>query len=182
MEEGLKIAQRAGRTVQCPKCAKPLIVAIEEGWEVDFCNQCKGIWVDVWEEKELLRIKPEAFTMDELKRLHAFYKPLGKADPVRYVPCPVCKELMNRKIWGSYSGIIIDKCYKHGTWYDDGELTKIQEYVASGGIEYEKMAMMEDGFNAVNSKLTSEVSRINQKLIGIYSRSKMAQLYSLSGF
>ncbi|HOW58590.1 MAG TPA: zf-TFIIB domain-containing protein [Candidatus Omnitrophota bacterium] len=164
METDQKIAKRAGQTLVCPRCSNLLTAAVEEGWEIDFCGQCKGVWVDIWAERELLGIKPAAFTMDELKRLHRSYKPLGRLKPVQYVSCPVCKELMNRKIWGTYSGIVIDKCFEHGTWFDEGELEKIREYVALGGMEYEKMRMMEDGFKELHFKIRREVGRLEQKI------------------
>ena len=72
------VARRLGRGVQCPKCKKELQVAFKEDVEVDVCQSCKGVWVDVIEEKQLLRMKPEVFTIDELYRLRKFYKSLDR--------------------------------------------------------------------------------------------------------
>lgn len=53
---------------------------------------------------------------------------------VSYVPCPMCHATMNRINFGKLSGVIIDVCHKHGTWFDAGELTRVITFVASGGL------------------------------------------------
>ena len=46
-----------------------------------------------------------------------------KVDPNRrYLPCPVCKSLMNRVNFAHHSGIVIDLCGKDGVWFDRDEL------------------------------------------------------------
>lgn len=54
--------------------------------------------------------------------------------PVRYRRCPTCNVLMNRKNFGDESGIIVDICSLHGTLFDQGELPRVMEFVASGGL------------------------------------------------
>lgn len=56
-------------------------------------------------------------------------------DEVRYLPCPLCHATMNRANFGKVSGVIVDVCRKHGTWFDAGELTRIVAFVAGGGLE-----------------------------------------------
>jgi len=53
---------------------------------------------------------------------------------VRYVACPVCAALMNRKNFGASSGVIVDVCSQHGTWFDLGELPRVLSFVESGGL------------------------------------------------
>lgn len=57
--------------------------------------------------------------------------PLG---PVRYLPCPTCGDLMNRKNFGHTSGVVVDVCSLHGLWFDQGELARILSFVRSGGL------------------------------------------------
>src|SRR6185369_9559289 len=52
-----------------------------------------------------------------------------------YIPCPVCANLMNRKNFGAISGVIVDVCKKHGTFFDLGELPRVLAFVAGGGLE-----------------------------------------------
>lgn len=168
----------SGKPLECPKCAKPLQRALRDGATVDFCAICQGVWVEHFEEKQVLKIKPEVFSMDELHRLRRHYVPLGRLEKVRYVPCPACKMLMNRKIWGSYSGVVVDICADHGTWYDAQELEKIKEYVAMGGVEYEKMVKVDQGFSQLHSKLVQETVRLDTRIDSAYWR---ARLWSLVG-
>ena len=57
--------------------------------------------------------------------------PLG---PVVYLRCPTCNQLMHRENFGRRSGVIIDKCAKHGIWLDDQELERIARFIAEGGL------------------------------------------------
>ena len=42
---------------------------------------------------------------------------------------------MNRVNFGKVSGVIVDVCKLHGTWFDGGELTLVVSFVAAGGLE-----------------------------------------------
>lgn len=86
---------------------------------------------------------------------------------------------MHRVMWGSHSGVVVDRCDNHGTWYDARELDKVREFVALGGIEYEKYRLAEQGLTDLTSRLTREISRLDAKADGIYRR---ARLYGMLGF
>lgn len=79
--------------------------------------------------------------------------------PIKYVPCPDCKQLMNRSNFARLSGVIIDLCKQHGVWFDAGELPKIIEFINSGGLsrarEKEKIAIQDE-----RSKLRDEQRRL----------------------
>lgn len=55
---------------------------------------------------------------------------------VTHVPCPDCKQLVNRSNFASSSCVIIDLCKQHGVWFDREELPKIIEFVRQGGLDY----------------------------------------------
>ena len=61
--------------------------------------------------------------------------PEALAIKVSYVPCPQCSQLMNRVNFAHYSGVIIDVCRKHGVWFDRDELSRIVEFIRSGGLD-----------------------------------------------
>jgi hypothetical protein len=42
---------------------------------------------------------------------------------------------MNRTVFGKSSGVIVDVCTTHGTWFDARELTASLAFVERGGIE-----------------------------------------------
>lgn len=179
MGEVIEIAKRSGRALICPKCRETLQVAIAGEIEVDFCPKGCGTWVDIFEEKALWDFQPEVFTVDELLKLRKTYEGLGSTEPFRYIPCPVCGDLMNRKIWGSYSGVIIDRCQNHGTWYDKGEIEKIREYISKGGVEFEKLCRSDSGISDLNHKLGQLETKLDQQIKSAYMR---ARLYSMMGF
>ncbi len=52
---------------------------------------------------------------------------------IRYLKCPMCHQHMNRLNFGKTSGIVVDVCKLHGTWFDADELTGAVLFVANGG-------------------------------------------------
>jgi Zn-finger nucleic acid-binding protein len=63
---------------------------------------------------------------------HAVSEAVSK---VSYVPCPECSKLMNRINFAKCSGVIVDICKGHGTWFDRDELSRIVEFVRGGGLD-----------------------------------------------
>jgi Transcription factor zinc-finger len=53
---------------------------------------------------------------------------------VRYGWCPRCGQIMNRRNFGAHSGIVVDVCREHGTWFDQGELAAALAFVRAGGL------------------------------------------------
>jgi Zn-finger nucleic acid-binding protein len=56
-------------------------------------------------------------------------------EKVCYLPCPVCRTLMNRVNFAHCSNVIVDVCRQHGTWFDRDELRRIVEFIQAGGLE-----------------------------------------------
>ena len=54
---------------------------------------------------------------------------------VRYFPCPQCGQLMNRMNFARCSGVIVDVCRGHGSWFDRDELRAIIEFIRAGGLQ-----------------------------------------------
>jgi Zn-finger nucleic acid-binding protein len=63
-----------------------------------------------------------------------------------YIPCPECGKLMNHKNF-SGSGIVLDWCRDHGSWFDRNELQQIVRFIGDGGLrkarEREKLQLKE---------------------------------------
>ena len=143
---GVRIDPEKIRTVpaeaRCPRCEGELVEREAGGKEYLECTSCGGIWVDAEFFEKCIRER-------DLKALAAFGKgegtgPGGPSGPgsrsadlekVRYIPCPVCGQLMNRKNFAGCSGVIIDWCGRHGFWFDAEELEKILRFVQSGGLD-----------------------------------------------
>jgi Zn-finger nucleic acid-binding protein len=120
----------------CPRCGKPLAFAtsgspIVEKLEglalLHECVGCGGVFLDNASLERVL--SPEALgSRDRGGSRHPAPSAHAAPDVVRYLHCPVCRGLMNRVNFGRHSGIIVDVCRKHGTWFDAGELTRAIEF------------------------------------------------------
>lgn len=103
----------------CPVCKEPMIVLELDQVEIDFCAECKGIWLDSGELELLLESK------NEREELLASFKKDSLNKEKRY-PCPICGKRMSKVLVGEQHKVLIDKCRKdHGLWFDKGELKSI---------------------------------------------------------
>jgi len=83
---------------------------------------------------------------------------------VHYVACPVCGSMMNRRNFGGGSGVIVDVCARHGTWFDAGELPRVLSFVESGGLTRARARDAADRESAERERRVHErlgVSRVN---------------------
>jgi Zn-finger nucleic acid-binding protein len=156
-----------------------MITTVLNAVQTDECPKCGGIWVDCMEEKQVLEMKPAVFTVDELHKLRKIYKPLGRTEEVKYFKCPRCAKFMWRKNYMHHSGIIVDKCQEHGTFFDKGELEKAVVFIKKGGCEYEKLRLAETGIAETQSKLTREIGRVETT---VYRLHWIGRFLSLMGF
>jgi Zn-finger nucleic acid-binding protein len=116
---------------ECPRCNTALVLHVVDGEEYDICPKCSGMWLDRHEFHSATREQNVYNTCNAKGEYHQ--PPLHAPDG--YIPCVRCGKLMNRRNFGKISGIIIDKCSRHGVWLDAGELEKIQHFIADGGLE-----------------------------------------------
>ncbi len=108
--------------MNCPTCNdKPMITLELNEVEVDYCLECKGIWLDEGELETLLDSTALAIEL-----LDSFRK--TQSDEIIH-RCPICLKKMEKiSVGDSEKQIIIDKCAKnHGLWFDKGELPLILE-------------------------------------------------------
>jgi len=113
----------------CPRGCGGLVAV----WEVGECERCGGVFVSHEALASLVgRHRPEPGTVP---RQSSIVPPVPPADAVVYLPCPVCNTRMNRTVFGKSSGVIVDVCKTHGTWFDVRELTASLAFVERGGLE-----------------------------------------------
>ena len=134
---GATIAQPADReaaALPCPRKCGPMRAVRFGGADMHLCDKCNGVWVDVDTLQRLVaeRLKPSPMLGTGIPTPPAARIALGT---VEYAPCPVCKNLMNRVNFGHTSGVIVDVCTPHGTWFDADELRRVLEFITSGGLE-----------------------------------------------
>jgi len=150
----------------CPRCETALKVYISDGEEYDICPECGGIWLD---KDEFYRATRER-TVNKKVGNHSEYKKSPLKGNVDYVPCVRCGNLMNRRNFGRISGVIIDRCSKHGVWLDSGELEKIQHFIADGGLDKARDKDIAKN-RAMIKELATNVAQVDftQKLIHFWN-------------
>ena len=126
------IAQRAVER-PCPRCELPLAAREVSDLVIDECTGCQGLFLD---ELAIRRVLDDEDHTRAEALMTALPKPARPFEGGRmYIKCPACSVVMNRKLFATGSGVIIDVCKAHGTFFDAGELTTIIEFVRRGGLE-----------------------------------------------
>ncbi len=122
-----------GKPLGCPRCRIALDGAIVGKVTLSECSKCEGLWTDAATLHQICT--------DQEKQAAI----LGVATPlpvtaaqalekVVYLPCPICAKLMNRVNFAKCSGVIVDVCQAHGTWFDKEELRRLVEFMRNGGL------------------------------------------------
>jgi len=121
----------------CPNC-KTRLTTIDIGdgdpFYIESCDSCGGLFFDNGELHAILQKRIDGVTRINHSGLQLLLRePLESNLSVKYRPCPVCNEIMNREKFGEKSGVVIDHCHAHGIWLEPGELTRLSEWKKEGG-------------------------------------------------
>lgn len=142
---------------KCPRCQNEMSFLTIGATAVRECERCLGLWIDVAAFEKICADREQQSAV------------LGTASPaptnavretskVNYVPCPECSQLMNRINFARCSGVIVDICKGHGTWFDRDELSRIVEFIRGGGLEAsrerEKAAIKEERARLLDEQRT----------------------------
>lgn len=150
---------------KCPRCREePLRVEVVSEAAIERCNRCEGLWVDRETVERLVKKHREegsARLAAAGGQLPTAGAPL-KATADGYLRCPVCQQLMWRQNFGKISGVLIDVCRAHGTWFDRDELHRVLEFVRSGGLERSA--------RKTRDLLEAEVKQLQQRVSGLSAR------------
>jgi Zn-finger nucleic acid-binding protein len=131
---------------RCPRCptlgSEPMVANLVGDVLVDECRGCHGIWLDAAAVDRLVRERQEKSVgavrahLAPPEGLATESPPPAIAAPARaYLPCPDCGALMNRSNFARSSGVMLDVCRDHGTWFDRDELRRVIDFVLGGGLE-----------------------------------------------
>lgn len=106
--------------MDCPICKnEPMIVLELNEIEIDYCLNCKGIWLDAGELELLLGSSEETQYL-----LNSFTANIQTKE--KSYKCPICNKKMKKVSVNKDQKIIIDRCRSnHGIWLDNGELEDI---------------------------------------------------------
>jgi Zn-finger nucleic acid-binding protein len=125
-------------SLECPACREQHTLTSRRMGSVPAleCGRCAGLWLGNEVFRQLtLRASMEADSRDE--HFSRRWNPSNgslPAGPLRYRPCVVCHQMMNRRNYGPTSGAIVDYCREHGIWFDADELPRILEFIQAGGF------------------------------------------------
>ena len=147
---GAPAGQRASADLpprKCPRCALEMHSLTLGATAIRECERCLGLWVDgpafeqIYADREQQAAVLGAASPEPSKSVQT-------DDRVRYVPCPECRQLMNRINFARCSGVVVDVCKGHETWFDREELSRIVEFIRGGGLDAarsrEKAALEEE--------------------------------------
>jgi Zn-finger nucleic acid-binding protein len=113
----------------CPRCTR--LLHATDGPDL-VCGTCGGAFVDHGDLTARIDAARPGGPQPDAPR-HARGAPRER--DVHYARCPTCAQPMTRMNFGTRSGIILDVCRAHGTWFDHGELEAVLGFVREGGIE-----------------------------------------------
>jgi Zn-finger nucleic acid-binding protein len=105
------------------------------GSQVRECPQCEGIWTDMETLRQICADQEKQAAVLGLPTQLPGNDGVEIEKQIRYLPCPVCSDMMNRINFANFSGVIVDVCRLHGTWFDRDELRRIVEFIRAGGLD-----------------------------------------------
>lgn len=117
----------------CPRCQVNMNAVVIGSTHLRECPRCEGIWADAIALQQICTEREQQAAV--LGTPAPPTKSLPHELAIRYVPCPVCRNLMNRVNFAHCSGVIIAVCRAHGTWFEKDDLRRIVEFIRSGGLE-----------------------------------------------
>jgi Zn-finger nucleic acid-binding protein len=109
--------------VGCPACHTPLVRALVDETQVDFCPDCRGILFPDEAFQHVVRKRRADYRGSELTPV-----PLDPADMRHRRACPKCSRLMDVHPYYGPGNTIIDSCYNcRHIWLDHGEITRLEQ-------------------------------------------------------
>jgi len=122
--------------LKCPKCNSDLAPAIRHKIKVNYCQSCKGMWLDC---QELNQLEDEVFDFgDDAKGTLVFSSTPTTAK------CPECSALLKKFNYRFYD-LEMEFCEnQHGYWLDDDEDTRVLELMKKEEKDFTRKVLAED--------------------------------------
>lgn len=123
-----QVHQRAARAIgRCPRCGREGIPSRDAGGVLlQACGGCGGIWLDLASAERFLGA-PEREAVELARRVAQNAKTPVEHD--RPCACPVCAAPLEQHLM-KVAGVSVDRCDRHGTWFDRDELEQLGVAIA----------------------------------------------------
>jgi Zn-finger nucleic acid-binding protein len=128
----------------CPRCRTNMEAVVIGGSNVRECPKCEGIWTDADTLRQICADREKQAAVLGMPTQLPSNEGVAIEKQIRYLPCPVCGDLMNRVNFANFSNVIVDVCRQHGTWFDRDELRRIVEFIRDGGLDKAREREKED--------------------------------------
>lgn len=99
---------------------------------IEQCPECTGTFFDPGELEHILEKGVENVYVPDRELIESLVQSAPR-NAIRYLKCPVCRELMQFRNYLRFSGVLVDFCSSHGLWLDAGELRQLLEWTKAGG-------------------------------------------------
>lgn len=103
------------------------------GYAVHGCRRCGGVWVDRATLEAMIDSAAQQGAGDG-RAPTVQRRELSMQAKFVYRSCSACGATMARRNFARISGVIVDECRIHGTFFDAGELEDVLAFVRSGGL------------------------------------------------
>ena len=128
----------------CPACKNDMIVVEHKKIELDYCNNCHGVWFDSGELELFL-------SSIYLDNMGVFMSNILNSEEAQSTEqkrkCPICNNKMKKATIGKQPEILIDVCQRgDGLWFDSGEITSLIKQISDKKPERVDMQQQVLGF------------------------------------
>ena len=130
-----RAAEGTPSELRCPRCLDGLRAKLVGDVLIDECERCLGLWLDPVAIRRVIEDRQQSRAEALLGALPRAEVHAQKPGERMYIKCPCCQVLMNRRLFATGAGVIVDVCRTHGTFFDAGELPAIVDFVMKGGLE-----------------------------------------------
>jgi len=131
-------------SLNCPRCGEAMDSLAVDGASLRECPCCHGLWCNTEALRTICESREKQTAVIEWAKNNHTNANEAAEPKVKYLPCPACRQLMNRMNFAGCSGVIVDVCRAHGTWFDRDELQRVAEFIQSGGMEKSRTLQLED--------------------------------------
>jgi len=122
--------------MKCPKCNAGLVPATRHKIAVNYCQSCKGMWL---EYQELEQLEDEVFDFGDDEKGTLIFRSTATTDK-----CPECNANLRRFQYRLYD-LELEFCEnQHGYWLDEDEDTRVLGLMRKEEKDFQRKLLTEE--------------------------------------